>query len=109
MKNKWNWEYICFLFKLGNSSSSTLDEDDTDYGTAGYGKLCPDSGFETLADIKTCKSAAKYYGKDFGETESVGNYPKGCYVNSNDHVYFNFHPTGRKSSSANSICQGKSK
>lgn len=75
-----------------------------DYDTAGGGRQCMELGLLTIADIHTCKSAAEYYGKTFAELEKVDNFPKGCYIATNDHVYFNIHQTGKENSLADPIC-----
>ena len=66
-----------------------------------------ESRLEILADFKACKSAAEFYGKTFAEIETVHNYPKGCYVEKYDNVYFNSHQIGSRSSLANPICKQK--
>ena len=68
------------------------------------GKLCSESGFQIIDDFSTCRSAAEYFGKTIGEYETVDNYPKGCYLERNDHVYFNNHEIGEKIQFANPIC-----
>ena len=73
----------------------------------GNGELCSESGFQIINDLNTCKSAAKIYGKAFGEYETADNYPKGCYIERNDHVYFNNHEIGRNISFATPICYRK--
>ena len=71
------------------------------------GKLCSESGFQIIDDFNTCRSAAEYFGKTIGEYETVDNYPRGCYLERNDHVYFNNHEIGEKIQFANPICSKK--
>ena len=78
-----------------------------DFVLVGNGTLCFESGFQRIEDLNSCKSAAEYYGKAFGEYETADNYPKGCYIERNDHVYFNNHEIGRNISFATPICYRK--
>ena len=92
-------EFALFSFYLVNWGS--------DYALVGFGKLCMESRLPILADFKECKSAAKFYDKTFAAIETDHNYPKGCYVEKYDYVYFNSHQIGSKSSLANPICKQK--
>ena len=78
-----------------------------EYGLVGFGSLCSEAKLEPIAELDTCKTASEHYGKSFGGFETLEIYPKGCYLEKNEHVYFNNHPLGNKISYANPICHRK--
>ena len=97
------WFLICF-----NTSFVTIGFDlNSNFHLVGNGTLCSESGFQIIEDFNTCRSAAEYFGKTIGEYETVDNYPKGCYLERNDQVYFNNHEIGEKIQFANPICSKK--
>ena len=68
-----------------------------------------------LVNVADCKNAATILAKQFGATEDVANFPKGCYVctdcdgRHNDKVYWNEHETGKNYVKVKTICSGASK
>ena len=99
--------YLSFLICF-NTSFVTIGFDlDLNFRLSGNGTLCSESGFQIIDDFNTCRSAAEFFGKTIGEYETVDNYPRGCYLERNDHVYFNNHEIGEKIHFAKPICSEK--
>ena len=79
----------------------------SEYDFGRNGETSWDSRFQDISDEEVCQDAAKEHEKRFSEVEVASNYPRGCYLESNDYVYFNFHETGKRHSNAMPICRGK--
>ena len=58
-----------------------------------------------MDDSATCKKAYEVLGYYFYSTEEGAEWPKGCYVDSFDEVYFNQHIDGSKNDGARQICK----
>ena len=72
-------------------------------------QLCNEVDANLVTDLNLCKAAVeniKHYMPDidFGHQSSSWKYPKGCYLYTDNTVYFNPHERGRKSSNARQIC-----
>ena len=57
-----------------------------------------------MNDIASCIEATKELNKTFQDTGFHEDIPVGCYLLS-PHVYFNFHPTGRRDNIARQLCK----
>ncbi len=67
---------------------------------------CP-SGANRITDAVACAAAAASQGKPFSGSETVTNYPKGCYVwtsGGSDMVYLNRDASGGATASAKLLC-----
>ena len=82
--------------------------DNANYPIAGFNRLCSDTGFDRIDGLDRCKRAARVMGKSFSVANSWKSYPNGCYIYSDNRVYFNHHLTGQTSELACPICYSPS-
>ena len=75
-----------------------------EYPIAGFNRLCSDTGYERIVGLDRCKEAAKSLGRKFSVSKAWKQYPNGCYIYSNNHVFFNYHATGTRSQYACPVC-----
>ena len=75
-----------------------------EYPIAGFNRLCSDISYEKIVGLDRCKAAAKMMKKSFGVAKTWNSYPKGCYIYTDNHVYFNHHLTGQSNPLACPIC-----
>ena len=78
----------------------------------GVNELCTDNEVGTLEKCKEAVGQIKdeIPNVQFGNTLSLGGYPKGCFLYVRDNanknkLYFNEHPTGSSSEHARHVCE----
>ena len=68
--------------------------------------VCSDEGATTILTEEKCRSAISEIpgASVFGLVESDSEWPKGCYLATNGHVYWNNHKTGSPNKDARQVC-----
>ena len=79
-----------------------------DYMVTEFGGICTGIDKPSLVDYYECVRASKSLNKFFYLQDEQANYPRGCYLLSNDYVYWNNHKTGRKNLNSAAICRKSS-
>ena len=76
----------------------------SEYPIAGFNRLCSETGFERIVGLSRCQMVAQMMNKTFSVAKTWKEYPNGCYIFSDNRVYFNHHLTGQSNELACPIC-----
>ena len=77
---------------------------DSEYRIAGFNRLCIDTSGDRIVGLDRCKRVAQMMKKSFSVSKTWKSYPNGCYIYSDNRVYFNHHLTGQSNPLACPIC-----
>ena len=76
----------------------------SEYPIAGFNRQCSETGYERIVGLNRCQMVARMMKKSFSVAKTWKDYPNGCYIFSDNRVYFNHHLTGQSNELACPIC-----
>ena len=74
------------------------------YALSDWNQTCSDLPKPRIQRENECIKASKSYGLSYLGAHTYANYPRGCFKNRNNHVYWNKHSTGSNYKDCQAVC-----